>query len=84
MWIRSTGLGKGNELTAKFEALKDVEGCWILSMRTTEPVKWHVRVAMTKSDFKDMLKLMIKDGTLFRVLKDFLFGTENNKPPKDY
>ncbi len=84
MWIRSTGLGKDNELTAKIDAIRDAGGCWILSMKTTEPVKWHVRVAMTKRDFKDMLKLMFKGGIFFRMFKDFFFRRENSEPPADY
>lgn len=83
MWIRSTGLGK-DELKANFEAFRDVEGSWIMSMKTPAPVKWYVRVALTKKDFKDMLKLLVRDGTLFRMLKDFFFRRENRKPPADY
>ena len=50
MIIRSTGLGR-TELEGNITALNVKEDYMIVEMRTTEPVKWHVRVATNFGDF---------------------------------
>lgn len=85
MWVRSTGLGKRNDLVAEFEGLKRDGDCWILCMKTTEPVRWKIRVAMTSKDLRGfLLDLIIKPGNFFRLVPDLFRSAGPDKPPEDY
>ena len=55
MIIRSTGLGR-TELEGYVESIQAEEDYLIIGMRTTEPVKWHVRVA---TNFPDLFKITL-------------------------
>ena len=82
MRMRSTGLGK-TELIGRVEDLHRREDYVVLSVRTTEPVRWHVRVVL---DYKDMLK-MIKCFFKPSVITFFIpVGTRVKNPgdPGDY
>ena len=59
MRMRSTGLGK-TELIGRVEDLHRREDYVVLSVRTTEPVRWHVRVAMDYRDIMKVLKCLFK------------------------
>jgi hypothetical protein len=82
MRIRSTGLGK-TELIGYIEGIKRVEDYLVLSMRTAEPVRWHVRVAMTPKDLRQMLKAGLKGSNLAYVLAN-LWKNEEPAPLKEY
>ena len=61
MKIRSTGLGK-TELVCDIEKITTKDGYLILSIRSTEPVRWHVRCALTPKDMLKALWLSIFPG----------------------
>lgn len=85
MWVRSTGLGKRNDLVAEFEELKRDGDCWILCMKTTDPVRWKIRVAMTSKDLRGfLLDLILKPGNFFRLLPDLFRSRDPEKPPENY
>ncbi|MBI2304605.1 MAG: hypothetical protein HYU86_07665 [Chloroflexi bacterium] len=64
MRIRSTGLGR-QELIGKFDKLSRAgDRHVVLSIRTTHPVRWHVRVAMDRDDIMEMMKLLFQGPTL--------------------
>lgn len=54
MRIRSTGLGN-TELICEVESVRRSGDHLLMSIRTTAPVKWHVRIAITRRDLMDML-----------------------------
>lgn len=84
MWVRSTGLGKRSDLVAEFEEIKRDGDCWILCMKTVEPVRWRIRVAMTSKDLRGFIGLVFRGGNILRLTLD-LFRTQNpGKPPEDY
>jgi len=58
MLIRSTGLGR-TELEGDVKTLDVKADYIIIGMKTTEPVKWHVRVAANYSDLMTITMLLI-------------------------
>lgn len=58
MLVRSTGLGR-TELEGDVKTLDVKADYVIIGMKTTEPVKWHVRVAVNFSDLMTITRLLI-------------------------
>lgn len=82
MRMRSTGLGK-TELVGKLENVSLVEGHLIISIRTTEPVKWHIRVAIDNKD----IRMVLGQLTRFKILKYLLINMSKKgepEPPSAY
>ena len=63
MLMRSTGLGK-SELVTVIDSLQPQGDYLIMQMHTTEPVRWKVRGALSKSDLKAVLKGCIKAAVI--------------------
>ena len=84
MWMRSTGLGKRNDLVAEFEEIKRDGDCWILCMKTVSLVRWIIRVAMTAKDLRGFMGLILRSGNFFRLARDMLRSTCPAKPPENY
>ena len=78
MFFRSTGLGK-TELAGKMVEMKRQGDFLIMYVDTTEPVKWHIRAAMSFGDLATAMKACIK----MAILK-FLLSPKQwlNKQPK--
>jgi len=67
MLVRSTGLGR-TELEGDVKAV-DVKGDYIIFvMKTTEPVKWQVRIAAHFSDLFTMTRLVIFTGQAWKFI----------------
>ena len=77
MRMKSTGLGK-TELVGKLENVNLMEDHLIFSVRTSEPVKWHIRVAIDNKDIKMVLGQLIR----FKILKYLLLSLNNKREPK--
>jgi hypothetical protein len=72
MLVRSTGLGR-TELEGNIKSF-DVKGDYlIIVMKTTEPVKWHVRVATNFSDLMTITRLIIFTGKGWKFIFVQLF-----------
>lgn len=84
MWMRSTGLGKRSDLVAEFEEIKRDGDCWILCMKTVEPVRWRIRVAMTSKDLRGFIGLIFRGGNIFRLALDLFRSHNPGKPPENY
>ncbi len=69
MKMRSTGLGK-TELLGDIDGVSSVQDFLILSCRTTDPVRWHVRTGIDGQD----LRIIIKYIFSFTVFKFVLFN----------
>ena len=82
MRMRSTGLGK-TELVGSFEGITRQGDHLVLSVRTTAPVKWHVRTVLSRKDAIEMLKLVLKPKTLLFFLS-CLGNHGEGEAPKDY
>lgn len=67
MRMRSTGLGK-TELIGNFDGVSLNGDHLVLSVKTTAPVKWHVRTALSRKDAIEMLKLVLRPKTLLFFL----------------
>ena len=77
MKMRSTGLGD-TELALGISKIRRLGDCLILEGRTTEPVKWHVRIAMSYRDMWQMTKLVLNPKNLFFFLwKTVVFKSED-------
>ncbi len=59
MLYRSTGLGK-SELVAEIVAVRRQGDYLVMEMQTTEPVRWKIRGALSREDFKGLLKSLFK------------------------
>ena len=62
MIIRSTGLGR-TELQGNIKTLEVMEDYLVIGMKTTEPVKWRVRVAVNFRDIIAISKLFLTTWT---------------------
>ncbi len=81
MRMRSTGLGK-KELLCEGEGFSKEGDYLILSVQTTDPVRWHVRICLDGNDMMQLLWMMIKKP--FAVLSILLTSRKRNKELPDY
>lgn len=82
MRIKSTGLGK-TELIGHIENIKRVDDYLVVSMRTAEPVRWHVRIALTPKDIRQMIRAGLSGPNVVYVLSK-LFDKKEAAPLKEY
>ena len=68
--LRSTGLGK-TELVARVDGLKRQGNHLVLSVKTTEPVSWHVRAAISYSDLMTLVRLLLRPKVVWYVITGF-------------
>ncbi len=61
MLTRSTGLGN-TELAGDIKTLDVKADYMIIGCKTTSPVKWHVRVAVSFPDLITVLRLLLTTG----------------------
>ena len=80
MRVRSTGLGR-TEMVLKQESLTTRDGYLLLSLRSTEPVRWHVRILIERRDIGQLLLSALKGSLFFWLLSLFRKPTA---PPTDY
>ncbi|MFC1824299.1 hypothetical protein ACFL9T_16440 [Thermodesulfobacteriota bacterium] len=84
MKMRSTGLGT-TELLGDIEGVSSVSDFLVLSVRTTDPVRWHVRTGIDGRDLRALIKYMFS----FTVMKFVLFNIFKKRkdvydPPPDF
>lgn len=82
MRMRSTGLGR-TELVGDFDGIARNGDYLVLSVRTTAPVKWHVRTALSRKDAIEMLKLVLRPKVLLYFIS-CLSRRGEGEAPKDY
>jgi hypothetical protein len=82
MRMRSTGLGT-TELVGNVSDITRENGYLVLHVNTIEPVRWHVRTAMSWVDLFKIGLLMIKPPTLLFVLTS-LFQKPKQGAPVDF
>ncbi len=80
MRIRSTGLGR-TEMVLRQESLTIKDGYFLLSLRSTEPVHWHIRILRDRGDVVRFLLSLLK-GSAFSWL--FSLFRKLGAPPSDY
>ena len=80
--LRSTGLAK-TKLVARVDNLKRRGNHLILSLKTTEPVRWHVRTAIGYSDIVTTVRFLLNPKVLWYLVTGFL-TRKNQEPPKDF
>ena len=72
MLVQSTGLGK-TVLTSEFAGLQineaNKEFGLDLKIEATEPVHWYITCQLSGADIRQALKMALKPGILFKVLK---------------
>jgi len=73
MRTRSTGLGS-TELIQEIKYMKPTGDYLIMGMQTVEPVKWQVRAAMTYIDFLRLMKVALRPGVIWWVVKGLIVG----------
>ena len=82
MRMRSTGLGK-TELEVEIGAFKRVDGYLLIDMHSTAPVKWHIRVAVSRRDILQLVKHGTAQIALFLVTGVKGYFTDPT-PPQEY
>lgn len=80
MRVRSTGLGR-TEMVLKQESLTVRDGYILLSLRSTEPVHWHVRILLERRDVGRLLLSALKGSVFLWLLSIFRKPTA---PPSEY
>lgn len=84
MRLRSTGLGK-MEMKADLARLESLgNGYFLVEMRSTEPVHWKIRVALTGEDFRHLIGIMLKKPLRIFKLLGRLFQSSNDKKPPEF
>ena len=81
MRMRSTGLGK-TELVGEVADITPAGDYLILHMRTTEPVRWHVRAAMSFGDLLKIIRLLLKPSSLLFILTHLFRNPKHATPPE--
>ncbi len=74
--MRSTGLGT-TELVGEVEDITKAGGYLVLHVNTTEPVRWHVRTAMSPRDMFRILWLMLKPSRLLFLCTSLFYNSKN-------
>ena len=80
MRVRSTGLGR-TEMVLRQERLTVRGGYLLLSLRSTEPVRWHIRILLDRKDAGRFFLSALK-GSVFVWLLSFF--RKVGPPPSDY
>ena len=83
MLFRSTGLGK-TEMAADVEALQRQGDYLILKVRTTDPVVWKVRVALSFKDIAIVLKALIRLSVIGFMLSPSQWFKKKADHPGDF
>jgi hypothetical protein len=91
MLMRSTGLGR-TELVGHVTGISVKDDYVIIAMKTTDPVKWQVRIAADLPDLLSIAKLLVFSltGIKFFIVQFFkllLLPFKKNKErvkPEDY
>jgi hypothetical protein len=83
MLFRSTGLGK-TEMAADVEQLQRQGDYLILKVRTTDPVVWKVRVALSFKDIAIVLKSLIRLSVIGFMLSPSQWFKKNAEHPGDF
>ena len=73
MRVRSTGLGR-TELIQEFSKVYGKQDYLVIEMHTIEPVKWHVRTAVTYKDIIRLVKVVARPSVLWWLLIGLLTG----------
>lgn len=67
MIMRSTGLGKA-ELIGDVTEIKSQGDYLIMEMHTSTPVRWKIRVGLSRKDLLSLLKMMMKMSLITFIL----------------
>jgi len=78
MRFRSTGLGK-TMLYGEVEDIYYKDGAAIVSVKTTAPVLWHIRVASSRKGLWKIIKLGLKLDVILHLL-----GLKKDGWPQDF
>lgn len=71
MNVNSTGLGK-TTLVANFGVLEPISGTapgLKMTIESTQPIHWHITVALDGSDIRQFIGIVLKPKLLIQVLK---------------
>ena len=83
MLFRSTGLGK-TEMAADVEELQRQGDYLILKVRTTDPVIWKVRVALSFKDIAIVMKALIRVSVINFMLSPSQWFKKKAEHPGDF
>lgn len=77
MRMKSTGIVGDLEMLCEISDIRPKDGWLIVNIRTTTPVGWNLRVALSHADILTLLKLLCKPSNLACIL--FGFGRSKHK-----
>ncbi|MBA7695396.1 hypothetical protein ES703_104022 [subsurface metagenome] len=80
MRIHSTGLGS-TELVCRVSDLTVKHGYLLLSLRSTEPVRWRIRILIERRDVIQLILRVLKGPLFLWLLAIF---KKPQAPPTDY
>jgi len=78
MRVRSTGLGN-TQMVAHIDSIKSLEGSLLMTLVSTEPVRWRIRIAL---NYRDILRI-VRVG-IFTILVYLVTGLRSifKEPPE--
>jgi len=77
MRVRSTGLGN-TEMVANIDSIKRLDGHLLMTMASTSPVRWRIRIALNYRDIIGIAKVGILSILIYLVTG---IGTIFKEPP---
>lgn len=77
MRMKSTAIMGTLEIVGEISEIKVKDEFLIMNIRTTIPVGWNLRAALTHKDIITLIKLLFKPKNLFYIL--FGFGKPRNE-----
>jgi len=80
MRVRSTGLGR-TDLVLEQDGLAVKDGYLLLSLRSTEPVHWHIRILLEPRDIGRFFLSLLRGSFLLWLFSIF---RKPGTPPSDY
>jgi len=75
--MKSTAIMGTLEIVGEISEIKVKDEFLIMNIRTTIPVGWNLRAALTHKDIITLIKLLFKPKNLFYIL--FGFGKPRNE-----
>jgi hypothetical protein len=79
MLFRSTGLGKA-ELVGEIVGIKPQGDYLVMEIRTTEPVRWNIRGAVSFKDLRALIRAAVRISVLSYLFKVAAWFREPEPP----
>jgi hypothetical protein len=85
MRVRSTGLGPQELKIEPEDMWLERKGRFLIfHMESSEPVRWHLRTALTSEDIGKVVELLLEQVLSGSILSLLFKGAEGEEEPQEY